>query len=231
MTNGSPSETASAGVVDLLGLLAYAELVSFFRLSGDAGLAPDLAAKGELAGAAAAEYRHYRLLHDRLTELGADPEAAMEPFVEPLEAWHARTEPKNWLESLVKTYVGDGISGDFYRVVAKVADARTAELVDGAVDDDERAEVIGARVRAAVEADPRLAGPLSLWARRLVGEALSQAQLVAAHRPDLAALVAAGAERAGEESGRESDLASISRMFAGLTEAHSARLAAMGLST
>src|SRR5690606_12653161 len=65
MTNGSPSETPSAGVVDLLGLLAYAELVSFFRLSGDAGLAPDLAAKGELAGAAAAEYRHYRLLHDR----------------------------------------------------------------------------------------------------------------------------------------------------------------------
>ena len=33
------------GVIDLLGLLAYAELVSFFRLASDAELAPTLADK------------------------------------------------------------------------------------------------------------------------------------------------------------------------------------------
>ncbi len=231
MTDTSAAAHTPSGVVDLLGLLAYAELVSFFRLSGAAGLAPDLAAKGELAGVAATEYRHYRMLHERLAALGADPEAAMEPFVEPLDAWHARTEPRTWLESLVKTYVGDGIAGDFYRTVAEHADAGTAEAVRGAVSEAERAEAVAVRVREAVQEDPKLAGPLSLWARRLVGEALSQAQLVAAARPELAALVARGASggESGEGGGR-GDLAAVSRLFAGLTEAHSARLEAMGLS-
>ncbi|WP_017556703.1 ferritin-like fold-containing protein [Nocardiopsis baichengensis] len=234
MTNPSaPSAPAPGGVIDLLGLLAYAELVSFFRLADVAGLAPDLVAKGELAGVAATEYRHYRMLHARLEELGADPEAAMEPFVEPLDAWHAGTEPQNWLESLVKIYVGDGIAGDFYRTIADHADAGTAEAVRGAVSESERAEPIAARVRAAVEEDPKLAGPLSLWARRLVGEALSQAQLVAAARPELAGLVARGATgeaSGGGEGGGRGDLAAVSRVFAGLTEAHTARLEAMGLS-
>ncbi|GAB3487606.1 ferritin-like fold-containing protein [Nocardiopsis coralliicola] len=246
MTNGSSPDSAP-GTADLLGLLAYAELVSFFRIADEAGLAPDLAAKGDLAGVAAEEYAQYRRLRSRLAELGADPEAAMEPFVAPLDAWHARTQPQNWLESLVKTYVGDGLAGDFYRVVARTTDPATAELVGGSGSESTREKVIGGRVRAAVEEDPKLAGPLSLWSRRLVGEALSQAQLVAAQRPELAALVvreAAGGDGGGE-SGAEGagstaqsagedasgDLAAVSRVFAGLTERHAARVAAMGLSS
>ncbi|MFC3997194.1 ferritin-like fold-containing protein [Nocardiopsis sediminis] len=244
MTNGSPSEPEAAaptaagaapaagdrpaGVVDLLGLLAYAELVAFFRLAAHAGLAPTLEAKGELAELAATEQGHYRRLRDRLAELGADPEAAMAPFVEPIDAWHARTEPQSWLEGLVKAYVGDGIAGDFYRAVAESADPATSELVANVVEESGRAEFVAARVRAAVADDPKLAGRLSLWARRLVGEALSQAQVVAAQRVELASLlVGAG----GGDSGQpvNGDLGAVSRMFAKLTDAHSARLAAMGL--
>jgi hypothetical protein len=44
-------------------------------------------------------------------------------------------------------------------------------------------------VRAAIAADPKVAGRLALWARRLVGEALGQAQRVAAQRPALACLL------------------------------------------
>ncbi|GAA2014029.1 ferritin-like domain-containing protein [Nocardiopsis rhodophaea] len=241
MTNGAASDTTPVdpddkpgrGVIDLLAMMAYAELVAFFRLSDDAGLAPDLAAKGELAGIAATEYGHYKLLRDRLEELGVDPEAAMRPFVEPLNAWHARTEPQSWLESLVKTYVSDGIAGDFYRYIADQTDDRTRALVAEVVSDTGRGEIIAARVRAAVEDDPKLGGRLSLWARRLVGEALSQAQIVAAQRVELAALLAPrGADTGEGEGGSEgasSDLAAVSRVFAKLTEAHSARLEAMGL--
>ena len=40
---GDPgTQGLSTGVLDLLGLLAYAELVAFFRLSEDAALAPSL---------------------------------------------------------------------------------------------------------------------------------------------------------------------------------------------
>lgn len=225
MTKG-PS--ADPGVIDLLGLLAYAELGSFFRLADDAGLAPSLRTKGDLAGLAADEQRHYRLLRERLEELGVDPEEAMAPFVKPLDAWHERTEPQSWLESLVKAYVGDGIAGDFYLKVAELADPATRELVEDVLAETGRAEFIAEQVRAALELDPKLAGRLSLWARRLVGEALSQAQTVAVERPELAALVTRDAEAAEDGSGL-SDLAAVSRMFAKLTEGHAKRLSAMGL--
>ncbi|MFD3685193.1 ferritin-like fold-containing protein [Nocardiopsis sp. NPDC058631] len=226
MTKG-PS--ADPGVIDLLGLLAYAELGSFFRLADDAGLAPSLRSKGQLAALAAAEQAHYQTLRDRLEELGFVPEEAMEPFVAPLDAWHERTEAQSWLESLVKTYVGDGIAGDFYRKVAALADEETAVLVEGVLAETGRAEFVAGAVRAAVAEDPTLAGRLSLWARRLVGEALSQAQHVAVSRPRLAALLAEDPQRSADATGL-GDLAAVSRMFASLTDRHKARLDAMGLS-
>ncbi|MGW5878502.1 ferritin-like fold-containing protein [Nocardiopsis terrae] len=227
MTKG-PS--ADPGVIDLLGLLAYAELGSFFRLADDAGLAPSLRTRGQLAGLAATEQNHYQALRERLVELGVDPEEAMEPFVGPLDLWHERTEPQSWLESLVKTYVGDGIAGDFYRKVAELADADTLALVEDVLAETERAEFLAAQVRSALAENPKLAGRLSLWARRLVGEALSQAQAVAVDRPELASLLA-GKGRRGEDPGDSGldDLAAVSRMFASLTEGHAERLNAMGL--
>ncbi|WP_460776227.1 ferritin-like fold-containing protein [Nocardiopsis nanhaiensis] len=229
MTNG-PS--ADVGVIDLLGLLAYAELGSFFRLADDAGLAPSLRTKGQLAGLAATEQSHYQALRDRLVELGVDPEEAMAPFVTPLDAWHERTEPQSWLESLVKTYVGDGIAGDFYRKVGELADEGTRSLVVDVLAETSRAEFVAGQVRAALDEDPKLAGRLSLWARRLVGEALSQAQSVAVERPQLAALLARDTQVRADEGAGDSglgDLAAVSRMFASLTEGHAARLSAMGL--
>ncbi|QBI52604.1 ferritin-like fold-containing protein [Streptomonospora litoralis] len=247
-SHAAPAAAVGSGVIDLLGLLAYARLVAFFRLAGDAELAPTLASKGELADLAAAEHANYRRLHDRLAELGVEPEAAMRPFVAPLDAWHARTEPQSWLESLVKAYVGEGIAGDFYGKLAEVCDRRTHELVRDTLVESGRAEFVAAQVRRAIGEDPRLAGRLALWARRLVGEALSQAQSVAASRPDLAALLGSGARARDAEVGSaedaaaaadpaqaadatSADLATVSRMFAELTEAHAARLEAMGLST
>ncbi|WP_106583264.1 ferritin-like fold-containing protein [Murinocardiopsis flavida] len=222
-------DPAFAGAVaDLLGLLAYAELVAFFRLADDAELAPSLSDKGELAGLAAVEYSHYQRLRERLVESGVDPEEAMRPFVGALDAWHARTKPASWLESLVKAYVGDGLAADFYRQVAELADPRTRELVAGVLSEDGRAEFVAGRVRAAVTDDPKLAGRLSLWARRLVGEALNQAQSVAAQRPELATLlITEGAE--ADSTG--ADLAAVSKVFGRLTDAHTARLEAMGLSS
>ena len=79
------------------------------------------------------------------------------------------------------------------------------------------------RVRAAIEADHRVGGRLALWGRRLMGEALTQAQRVAAERDALSALLAGGVDRPGM------DLAAIGRMFTRLTENHAARMDALGL--
>ncbi len=214
--------TEQAGVVDLLGLLAYASLTAFFRLTDDAALALALSDKTALAEMAVAEFGHYQLLRARLEESSVDPEAAMQPFVAPVDAFHARTAPSDWLEGLVKAYVGDGIAADFYRAVAQVLEPKTRDLVLAVLADTGHAEFATARVRAAIEADPRVAGRLALWARRLVGEALGQAQRVAAEREPLARLLV----------GSDADqLGNIGRMFARLTDAHAARMAALGLAS
>lgn len=210
------------GVADLLGLLAYASLTAFFRLTDDAALAVALSDKTALAEMAVAEFAHFQLLRARIEESAADPTAAMEPFVEPVDEFHARTAPSDWLEGLVKAYVGDGIAADFYRAVAQVLEPKTMELVLTVLADTGHAEFVIARVRAAIEADPRVAGRLALWARRLVGEALGQAQRVAAEREALARLVAGG---------DPSQLGNIGRMFAQLTDSHAARMAALGLAS
>ena len=109
-------------VTDLLGVLAYAELVAFERLAYDARMAPTLEDKAALARMASAEFGHYQVLERHLEGMGVGAEKAMAPFVVPLEAFHAQTPPSDWAESLVKAYVGDGIAADFYREIAQLLD-------------------------------------------------------------------------------------------------------------
>jgi tRNA-(MS[2]IO[6]A)-hydroxylase (MiaE)-like len=210
------------GVVDLLGMLSYATLSGFFRLSTDAAVAAALPDKVALSEMAVAEYGHFRQLRGRLEQLNVDPDAAMRPFVSALDAFHARTRPADWLEGLVKAYVGDGISADFYRMIADMLDPRTQTLVNDVLADTGYADFVIVRVREAITANPSVAGRLALWARRLVGEALGQAQRVAAERDALARLLAGGdpAQRG-----------KIGRMFARLTDANSRRMAALGLTS
>jgi hypothetical protein len=211
-------------VVDLLGVLAYGELTGFSRLGADSDLAPTLTAKAEMARLAVARFQHFEVLRRRLEQLGVDPEAAMEPFVVALDAFHERTAPSTWLEGLVKAHVGEGISFDFYREISVYLDPATRDLVTTVLGDAGQAEFVVREVRAAIEADPRVAGRLALWGRRLVGEALSQAQRVAADRDGLASLLVGSIDHPG------ADLAELVRMFSRLTEEHSRRMGQLGLS-
>src|SRR5690554_1855407 len=141
----------SSGVVDLLGALAYAELTGFLRLAEDvATLVSTLTDRAELSDLAAVEHRHFRLLRDRLVELGVDPEEAMAPFVDAFDSWHVLTRPSDWLEALVKAYVGTGIAMDFYREAARRVGPDIAGLVEEALADEGRSEFAVERVRAAL---------------------------------------------------------------------------------
>jgi hypothetical protein len=105
---------AADGVIDLLGLLAYGSLTAFFRMSEDAALAESIDDKAALAGLAVAEFGHFQLARARIERSAADPATAMQPFMAAVDAFHARTEPADWLEGLVKAYVGAGVAADFY---------------------------------------------------------------------------------------------------------------------
>ncbi|MBU7599246.1 ferritin-like domain-containing protein [Streptomyces sp. P38-E01] len=211
-----------AAVVDLLGVLAYGELAAFERLAEDAKLAPNLADKAELVAMASAEFQHFDALSRRLTHIDEDPTRAMEPFVASLDEFHRQTAPSDWLEGLIKAYVGDSIASDFYREVAVRLDADSSRLVLDVLDDTGHSNFVVEKVRAAIEADPRVGGRLALWARRLMGEALSQAQRVVADRDALSTMLVGGVADGF-------DLAEVGRMFSRITEAHTKRMAALGL--
>jgi hypothetical protein len=221
-TTASAHPQYRAAVIDLLGALAYGELAAFERLAEDAKLAPTLADKAELAAMASAEFTHFERLRSRLTEIGEDPTSAMQPFATALDDFHRQTAPSDWLEGLVKAYVGDSIASDFYREVAARLDSDTRDLVLAVLDDTGHASFAVEKVRAAIDAEPRVGGRLALWARRLMGEALSQAQRVVAERDALSTMLVGGVADGF-------DLAEVGRMFSRLTEAHTKRMAALGL--
>jgi hypothetical protein len=147
----------------------------------------------------------------------------MAPFREPIDLFHAHTAPSDWYEGLVKAYVGDGLAADFYREIAAYLDARTRDLIVASLSDAGHSQFVIDRVRRAIAEDPRLGGRLALWGRRLMGEALTQAQRVAAERDALSALLAGGVDRPGL------DLAAIGRMFTRITERHAERMGELGL--
>lgn len=205
-------------VVDILGVIAYGELSAFARMAADAKLAPHLGDTAAISRMAVLELEHFGLLEDRLIELGVEPADAMAPFLAAVDNFHEQTSASDWLEGLVKVYVGDGIASDFYREIAAFLDEDTAELVREATTSVDADDYIIATIREAIDKDSTVKGRLALWARRLVGEALTQAQRVAVDREQLGKLI-----------GGESDLTEITKMFARITEAHSGRVAALGL--
>jgi len=214
------NEPGKAAIIDLLGVLAYGELSAFDRMAADARMAPTTALRAALSEVAAQEMGHYRKLVNRLAELGADPQAAMAPFIEAVETFHHRTEPRTWGEALVKAYVGDGLAADFYREVAEYVDDSTRQLVTEALADSGNAAFAIREVGALISSDPTAASRLSLWARRLVGEAITQAQRVAAERDALTMLIVGGV----------GDLTGISLLIDRIMSKHTQRMTAIGLS-
>jgi hypothetical protein len=218
----SPGDPAryNSFLTDLLGAMAYGELSAFERLSSDARYAPTLHDRAVLGRIAVIEFQHYELVSAKLEAMGVDAEAAMLPFQPSVDHFHERTRPADWYESLMKAYVIDTVTADFYRAVSRGFDADTQALVEQIQADEGATGALRERLRTALADDPRLSSRLSLWARRLLGEALTQVQWVGFEHAFVGSPV-------GAEEERLKDF--VPGLMAELAANHSRRMTQLGL--
>lgn len=223
-------ERPSQALTELLGVVAYGELAGFFRIAADAELAPSLGESIRMAELADIEFRHYALISQHIQALGVDPEAAMAPFVAAFDGYHERTKPADWFEGLVKAYVGDSIATDFNLEIANLLPPESRDIILKTADSTSHIEFAVATLKSAMATDERLRGRLALWARRLVGEAIAQAQYLAAEHQGLFELIngTANTSAIGEESNEIVGL-DLGRAFIRLTEKHTHRMQTLGL--
>ncbi|MCV7251987.1 hydroxylase [Mycolicibacterium fluoranthenivorans] len=207
------------GVTELFALLAYGEVAAFYRLTEEARMAPNLAGRISMASMAAAEMRHYELLRDALAERHVDVVPAMTKYASALENYHRLTTPSTWLEALVKTYVGDALAADFYLEIAHVLPDDAAGVVRSVLSETGHSQFVVAEVRAAVTASDRQRHRLALWSRRLLGEAITQAQYVMADHDELVDLVISSGD----------GLLQMSEFFDRLQRTHASRMQELGL--
>lgn len=207
------------GVNQLFALLAYGEVVAFYRLTDEARMAPNLAGRINMASMAAAEMNHYEMLRDALAKRGVDIVAEMTKYASALENYHRLTMPSTWLEALVKTYIGDALAADFYLEIADALPGEAADVVRAVLSETGHSQFVVAEVKAAVTASDKQRHRLALWSRRLLGEAITQAQYVLAEHDELVDFVVSS----GEGLGR------LAEFFGRLQNTHNARVRELGL--
>ena len=219
----SPTPRLSAdhpAVNELFALLAYAEIAAFYRLTDEARMAPDLRGRISMASIAAAEMGHYELLRDALERRGVDAVSAMSKYVSALENYHRLTTPSTWLEALVKTYVADALASELYLEIAGGLPDECVDVVREALSETGHSQFVVAQVRAAVTTSSKQRSRLALWARRLFGETITQAQYLLADHDELVNLVVYGTQ----------GLTQLGGFFDRLQETHDKRMEELGLS-
>ncbi|ALE06775.1 hypothetical protein AL755_17125 [Arthrobacter sp. ERGS1:01] len=221
ITAGELSARYDKFVTDLLGGIAYGELSAFERLSSDARYSPTLNDRAVLGRMAVTEFGHFEAVCARLLEMGMDPELAMLPFQRMVDAFHERTRPADWHESLMKAYVVDAITEDFYAAIAEHLDADTRGVIAAVRTSEEQTALLADRLKTMLAEDPRLSSRLALWGRRLVGEALTQAQRIGAKHSFLVGLTPDGTQKDAETE--------VAAILTSLTRGHSRRMSKLGL--
>lgn len=162
------SGVIDTALVQVLGAVAYGEWKAYEGAAARAAAAADEAEREALARIAEEERRHHDGFVARLRGLGADPERAMRPYRESLDAYHAH-QPRGALEAAVWSYLGEGVADDLLAWLRTVADAETAALVDAVMADEEAHEARATEeLRTLLGADPSARTEARRAARRML---------------------------------------------------------------
>ena len=206
--------TGSEAVGDLLAALSYGEREALRRAEANVDLAPDDRARKQQLHVAALERDNAALLEARARELaGPEREDAYAPF---FDAFFEGTEPRDWVEAQAWHYVGDAIVRDFADVVLPRLDRVSAEIVRRAlIERDEQETYALDDLTRQIEEDPAAGERVAAYARRIIGEALTQTRRAVTENDTIGRLLGGAEEQ--------------KRLFLDLLARHRERLDRLGI--
>ncbi|MDT3767307.1 ferritin-like fold-containing protein [Gleimia hominis] len=162
----NPQETTFARI---LGVSGYGALAAQARLAKDADQAPETFEHIAMARMSARAWDSFTAVERTAQKLDVDLPVQITPFEGMLDELDARTRPTTWWERLTKTYVAIGIFTDALRAAAQGLEL--PEVAD-AVSDFGHGQWTRDRLEPVTKDDPQMQARLSLWTRRVGGEAL-----------------------------------------------------------
>lgn len=169
----SSTESVPDPVAQILAALSMGERLARGRAERNVALAPDARTRRHQEAVAERERENASLLEARLAEVGSrELEEAFRPF---LQAFFEHTEPRDWLEAQAWHYVGDALVRDFADILMPALDRISAEVTRRALADrDEQESFALDEITRLVREDPAAAERVAAYARRVIGEALTQ---------------------------------------------------------
>lgn len=156
----------------LLGLVAFARITAYARLARDVSQTTNFTDQLTLARMGVSFVTAIDDMEAFSQRRGLDLAELTQPYVGFFDDMEKRTRPRDWWERMVKSYVFVGILADMEALVAKEVGGELNEVlgVGGAVG---HAEWVRGRLATAIAEDPSLESRLSLWGRRVAGEAFA----------------------------------------------------------
>ncbi len=179
-------ETSKSQAVDTapaVGLFAFCALAAMTRLSKDGDQAPNTQAHVELAGMADQAYQRFLDFDSYAEHNGYSIVDAAGAYAGMFDELDVRTRPSNWGERILKSYVVIGIFADVLREVASRQQVFSDRF---SVWDLGQGAWVRDHLGPMTEADPQLAGRLSLWGRRVAGETFGLVRATLFTYPELA---------------------------------------------
>ena len=159
-------------VAEILAALSYGEHLAARRAEQSVAFAADEGARKAQRHVAERERQNASLMEARLRELeAADLVDAFRPF---FDAFFERTVPRDWLEAQTFHYVGDALMSDFADVLIPLLDPVSAVVVRQMSDRAEQEGFALDELTRGIEGDGQAAERVAAYARRVIGEALTQ---------------------------------------------------------
>lgn len=216
---------ADSSVADqVVELSTAAQLSSFAELSAGATLAAEPTTRIAISRLAVAQFTAVERGVAQITDGGGSLSQVKSAVRELFDSFHRNTRAQNLRQLLVKAWLCAGMAQDVSHLLAQRLDPTTQAGVEDLLASQRQVSWFAEQhLGGLIGTDTEVTDRLSLFARRVVGEAAAQAQRLAAERPDLFA------ELTSHPAGSVDEVRASTQLIADLVELSAQRMLTLGL--